>query len=58
MKKQADGLITKAFDGNSIFKNKIYAEFEYFINRNENAAEYLNQYIDEKLKKVVFSLLV
>ncbi|CAJ0930251.1 unnamed protein product, partial [Mesorhabditis belari] len=50
LKKYADDMLTKAFRNDSSFKNKLYAEFEQFINKNPNSAESLAVFIDEKLK--------
>ncbi len=33
------------------FNNRIYSDFEYFINLNPRSPEYLSLFIDDKLKQ-------
>lgn len=51
LKDHFDHFLHQAFDNDKHFKQKIQADFEYFLNINDKSPEFLSLYIDEKLKK-------
>jgi cullin 3 len=51
LKDQFDHFLKNAFNDDKDFKNKIQADFEYFLNLNTKSPEFLSLYIDDKLKK-------
>jgi cullin 3 len=51
LKDQFDHFLKNAFHDDKDFKNKIQADFEYFLNLNTKSPEFLSLYIDDKLKK-------
>jgi cullin 3 len=51
LKDHFDHFLYQAFDNDKHFKQKIQADFEYFLNINDKSPEFLSLYIDEKLKK-------
>uniref|UniRef100_A0AC34GES5 Cullin family profile domain-containing protein n=1 Tax=Panagrolaimus sp. ES5 TaxID=591445 RepID=A0AC34GES5_9BILA len=51
LKDQFDHFLKNAFHDDKDFKNKIQADFEYFLNLNVKSPEFLSLYIDDKLKK-------
>ena len=52
LKARFDSYLSSAFDGDSLVKKTINADFEYFMNLNIRSAEYLSLYIDDVLKNV------
>ena len=53
MKEVAGDFVTKSFDGDVLFKEKVVSEFEIFVNKNKNSPEYLAVYMDDLLKNVL-----
>lgn len=53
LKDRFDNLLKKSFANDTQIKQTISRDFEYFINLNTKAPEYLSLFIDDKLKKGV-----
>ncbi|CAH8649220.1 unnamed protein product [Heterobilharzia americana] len=51
LRDRANELLTRALNNQTIFRNQINADFEYFINLNPRSPEFLSLFIDEKLKR-------
>uniref|UniRef100_A0A5K3EIC7 CULLIN_2 domain-containing protein n=1 Tax=Mesocestoides corti TaxID=53468 RepID=A0A5K3EIC7_MESCO len=43
--------ILKALNQQTIFRNQLNSDFEFFINKNPKSAEFLSLFIDEKLRR-------
>lgn len=53
LKDRFDNLLKRSFASDTQIKQTISRDFEYFINLNMKAPEYLSLFIDDKLKKGV-----
>lgn len=56
LKERFDFFLRASFGDDKLFKQRINADFEYFINLNARTPEYLSLFIDDKLKKGVKGL--
>lgn len=56
LKERFDFFLRVSFNEDKLFKQRINADFEYFINLNARTPEYLSLFIDDKLKKGVKGL--
>ncbi|KAF7256543.1 hypothetical protein EG68_06593 [Paragonimus skrjabini miyazakii] len=60
LRDRANDLLVRALNNQTIFRNQINSDFEYFVNLNPRSPEFLSLFIDEKLKrgtKVLFRYL-
>lgn len=51
LRDRANDLLVRALNNQTIFRNQINSDFEYFINLNARSPEFLSLFIDEKLKR-------
>ncbi|XP_018653890.1 putative cullin [Schistosoma mansoni] len=51
LRDRANELLTRALNNQTIFRNQINSDFEYFVNLNPRSPEFLSLFIDEKLKR-------
>ncbi|CAH8288690.1 unnamed protein product [Schistosoma bovis] len=51
LRDRANELLTRALNNQTIFRNQINSDFEYFVNLNPRYPEFLSLFIDEKLKR-------
>ncbi|CAL8081710.1 unnamed protein product [Calicophoron daubneyi] len=51
LRDRANDLLNRALNNQTIFRNQINSDFEYFINLNPRSPEFLSLFIDEKLKR-------
>ncbi|KER25220.1 cullin family protein [Opisthorchis viverrini] len=51
LRDRANDLLVRALNNQTIFRNQINSDFEYFINLNTRSPEFLSLFIDEKLKR-------
>jgi cullin 3 len=56
LKERFDFFLRASFSEDKLFKQRINADFEYFVNLNLRTPEYLSLFIDDKLKKGVKGL--
>lgn len=51
LRDRANTLLASALNNQTIFRNQINSDFEYFVNSSTHSPEYLSLFIDEKLKR-------
>ncbi|KAF8561072.1 hypothetical protein P879_02855 [Paragonimus westermani] len=51
LRDRANDLLVRALNNQTIFRNQINSDFEYFVNLNPRSPEFLSLFIDEKLKR-------
>nr|CAH8868114.1 unnamed protein product [Trichobilharzia regenti] len=51
LRDRANELLARALNNQTIFRNQINSDFEYFVNLNPRSPEFLSLFIDEKLKR-------
>ena len=51
-------MIAASFNNEKSFQNALNNAFEHFINLSSRAPEYISLFMDDKLRKVQFALLV
>ena len=56
LKERFDFFLRASFNEDKLFKQRINADFEHFVNLNPRTPEYLSLFIDDKLKKGVKGL--
>ncbi|RNA24751.1 cullin-3 isoform X1 [Brachionus plicatilis] len=56
LKERFDYFLRVSFNDDKLFKKRINADFEHFVNLNDRVPEYLSLFIDDKLKKGVKGL--